>query len=88
MLGLITWLDGFHSRGNVRVILAANRPSILDLAFVRPCHIAVLPNFGPIREPDATSSRDEETPGALGPTRTDEVGNVAMFWVGRAFYKG
>ena len=36
MLELITQLDGFDSRGNVKVLMATNRPDTLDPALMRP----------------------------------------------------
>ncbi len=39
MLELITQLDGFDSRGNIKVMFATNRPSTLDPALMRPGRI-------------------------------------------------
>lgn len=36
MLELINQLDGFESRGNIRIIMATNRPDTLDPALLRP----------------------------------------------------
>jgi 26S proteasome regulatory subunit T1 len=36
MLELISQLDGFDSRGNVKVLMATNRPDTLDPALIRP----------------------------------------------------
>ncbi|KAH0786913.1 26S protease regulatory subunit 7 A [Histomonas meleagridis] len=36
MLELITQLDGFDSRGNVKVLMATNKPNTLDPALLRP----------------------------------------------------
>eukprot|EP00769_Ergobibamus_cyprinoides_P004594 gnl/Ergobibamus_cyprinoides/783.p2 GENE.gnl/Ergobibamus_cyprinoides/783~~gnl/Ergobibamus_cyprinoides/783.p2 ORF type:complete len:224 (-),score=85.74 gnl/Ergobibamus_cyprinoides/783:44-715(-) len=36
MLELINQLDGFDARGNIRVLMATNRPDILDPALTRP----------------------------------------------------
>ena len=39
MLELITQLDGFDARGNIKVMFATNRPSTLDPALMRPGRI-------------------------------------------------
>jgi len=36
MLEIITQLDGFDSRGNIKVLMATNRPDVLDPALIRP----------------------------------------------------
>ena len=36
MLELINQLDGFDSRGNIKVLMATNRPDTLDPALMRP----------------------------------------------------
>jgi len=36
MLELITQLDGFDARGNIKVLMATNRPDTLDPALMRP----------------------------------------------------
>jgi len=36
MLQIITELDGFDARGNIKIIMATNRPDTLDPALVRP----------------------------------------------------
>lgn len=36
MLELINQLDGFDARGNIKVLMATNRPDTLDPALVRP----------------------------------------------------
>merc|ERR1712066_609401 len=39
MLQIVNQLDGFESRGNIKVIMATNRPDTLDPALVRPGRI-------------------------------------------------
>jgi 26S proteasome regulatory subunit T1 len=39
MLEIINQLDGFSSRGNIKVLMATNRPDVLDPALVRPGRI-------------------------------------------------
>ena len=39
MLEIITQLDGFDARGNIKVLMATNRPDVLDPALVRPGRI-------------------------------------------------
>jgi len=39
MLEIVNQLDGFESRGNIKVIMATNRPDTLDPALVRPGRI-------------------------------------------------
>jgi len=36
MLQIVTELDGFDSRGNIKVLMATNRPDTLDPALMRP----------------------------------------------------
>jgi len=36
LMQLLSEMDGFNPRGNVRLIAATNRPDILDLALLRP----------------------------------------------------
>jgi proteasome regulatory subunit len=36
LMQLLSEMDGFNPRGNVRIIAATNRPDILDLALLRP----------------------------------------------------
>ncbi|KAJ5068015.1 26s proteasome regulatory subunit 7 [Anaeramoeba ignava] len=46
MLELINQLDGFESRGNIKVLMATNRPDILDPALLRPGRIDRRVEFG------------------------------------------
>jgi len=39
MLEIINQLDGFESRGNLKVLMATNRPDTLDSALIRPGRI-------------------------------------------------
>lgn len=39
MLEIINQLDGFDNRGNIKVLMATNRPDVLDPALVRPGRI-------------------------------------------------
>lgn len=36
MLEIVNQLDGFESRGNIKVLMATNRPDTLDPALMRP----------------------------------------------------
>jgi len=36
MLEIVNQLDGFESRGNIKVLMATNRPDVLDPALIRP----------------------------------------------------
>ena len=36
MLQIVTELDGFDARGNIKVLMATNRPDTLDAALMRP----------------------------------------------------
>lgn len=36
MLQIVTELDGFDPRGNIKVLMATNRPDTLDPALLRP----------------------------------------------------
>ncbi|CAA16915.2 AAA domain-containing protein [Schizosaccharomyces pombe] len=46
MLELITQLDGFDPRGNIKVLFATNRPNTLDEALMRPGRIDRKVEFG------------------------------------------
>ena len=39
MLEIVNQLDGFDSRGNIKVLMATNRPDVLDPALIRPGRI-------------------------------------------------
>merc|ERR1712080_736722 len=46
MLELINQLDGFDSRGNIKVLMATNRPDTLDPALIRPGRLDRRIEFG------------------------------------------
>merc|ERR1711907_721266 len=46
MLELVNQLDGFESRGNIKVLMATNRPDTLDPALARPGRIDRKIEFG------------------------------------------
>eukprot|EP00040_Diaphanoeca_grandis_P035521 m.223631 g.223631 ORF g.223631 m.223631 type:complete len:438 (-) comp33408_c0_seq4:534-1847(-) len=47
MLELINQLDGFDARGNIKVLMATNRPDTLDPALMRPGRLDRKIEFGP-----------------------------------------
>ena len=46
MLEIVNQLDGFESRGNVKVLMATNRPDTLDPALMRPGRLDRKVEFG------------------------------------------
>lgn len=46
MLEIVNQLDGFEARGNVKIIMATNRPDTLDPALMRPGRIDRKIEFG------------------------------------------
>lgn len=46
MLEIVNQLDGFESRGNIKVLMATNRPDTLDPALVRPGRLDRKLEFG------------------------------------------
>ena len=46
MLELINQLDGFDKRGNIKVLMATNRPDTLDPALIRPGRLDRKIEFG------------------------------------------
>ena len=66
MLEIVNQMDGFESRGNIKVLMATNRPDTLDPALMRPGRIDRKIEFpnpnaevrdGLNNRPDWTSSR-------------------------------
>ncbi|MES1913720.1 MAG: 26S proteasome regulatory subunit 7A [Cercozoa sp. M6MM] len=47
MLQIVTELDGFSARGNIKVLMATNRPDTLDDALLRPGRLDRKIEFGP-----------------------------------------
>lgn len=47
MLEIVNQLDGFDARGNIKVLMATNRPDTLDPALIRPGRIDRRIEFGP-----------------------------------------
>jgi SpoVK/Ycf46/Vps4 family AAA+-type ATPase len=46
MLQIVTELDGFDARGNIKVLMATNRPDTLDPALLRPGRLDRKVEFG------------------------------------------
>ena len=46
MLEILNQMDGFQSRGNIKVLMATNRPDTLDPALMRPGRIDRKVEFG------------------------------------------
>lgn len=46
MLEIVNQLDGFESRGNIKVLMATNRPDTLDPALMRPGRLDRKVEFG------------------------------------------
>lgn len=46
MLQIVTELDGFDARGNIKVLMATNRPDTLDPALIRPGRVDRRVEFG------------------------------------------
>ena len=46
MLQIVTELDGFDPRGNIKVLMATNRPDTLDPALLRPGRLDRKVEFG------------------------------------------
>eukprot|EP00656_Telonema_subtile_P033889 TRINITY_DN3796_c0_g2_i1.p1 TRINITY_DN3796_c0_g2~~TRINITY_DN3796_c0_g2_i1.p1 ORF type:complete len:429 (+),score=113.28 TRINITY_DN3796_c0_g2_i1:120-1406(+) len=46
MLEIVTQLDGFDARGNIKVLMATNRPDTLDAALLRPGRLDRKVEFG------------------------------------------
>lgn len=46
MLEIVNQMDGFENRGNVKVLMATNRPDTLDPALCRPGRIDRKVEFG------------------------------------------
>merc|ERR1712091_841949 len=46
MLQIVTELDGFDARGNIKILMATNRPDTLDPALLRPGRLDRKVEFG------------------------------------------